>query len=145
MLKTALNFILLLVLPCSLFAQDFYDFPQSGLLAANGTLPSGNLALPQLPMGLTGKPVPFVASLGRTADNKWEYSITNNTGKILKIDFEVAQYKQENSITEDGELKKISSVSTRLKVKPGSSAGDKTSIASKADGAALILKSWSLN
>ena len=110
------------------------EFPQSGVLAANGNLPSGSLALPQLPMGLDGRTVPFVASLVRGQDSNWHYSVENKTEQTLKVEFEIAQY--------DIDLNKISSVNRSFKIKPDSVDRDKVQIHPKAQGAALLLRSW---
>lgn len=113
--------------------DPYKNFPKSGVLAAQGNLPGADLALPQLPMGLTGEPVPLQGAISQ-AEQKWLFSVSNTTRKPIKAELEVRQY--------DGFRNLISSSKQQFKIKPGTKVEGREPMGSKAAGAILFLKNW---
>ena len=112
----------------------FESFPQRGVLASSGNLANINLAIPQLPMGMTGQAVPLLGALSSSADGKWSFRLDNKADHTIKATVEIAEYS--------AVVGKISSRSFNFTIKPGAQAGEQISASSKAAGCAAILRGW---
>jgi hypothetical protein len=126
-------FFLLILFPLFSGKASALDFPQSGVLASQGNIAGMDLAIPQLPMGITGEPVPMLASLSQDK-GYWNFTIENTSEKPIQISVEIAQF--------DGLRKKLSGTNSTFKIKAGSKVSDKVLANNKSAACALILKSW---
>jgi hypothetical protein len=110
------------------------DFPQSGLLAGAGNLPSGNLNLP-MPVGLApGVEPPITGSISKGPNNKWQYAVTNNFDKPVRVSASLRQFT--------ADLKRIGSSPVTVRLKPGETEKGELSANPKAAGGAIVMESW---
>ncbi|RIL05186.1 MAG: hypothetical protein DCC75_11930 [Proteobacteria bacterium] len=114
--------------------DEIEEFPQMGLLAASGSLPSNSVSLP-LPVGMKpGQTAPITGGLSRGEKGICSYSVTNNFDKPIRISLSVRQYT--------ASLQKTTSSPASFRLKPSETQSGQVKEQANTAGCALIMESW---
>ena len=121
------------VLPQSKADSSYNDFPQSGVLAAMGTLQTSNLSIPQLPMGMLNS-VPLTGSLALDSKRVWQFTVENKTNRTIKVQYELMEF--------NADPVRVGSQWYQERLKPLSIDSESFPAKTNARGGALVLRSW---
>lgn len=116
--------------------QSLDNFPQSGMLAAAGTLQPSTLNLP-LPLGLApGVTAPITGSVSSGPKGAWSCSVSNNSRQTLQVRTSAVEYVKGP--------KRGGSRTFSYKLKPGQSASDPLPGRADTIGYILNLEGWKI-